>query len=145
MMTVSIKTWESFTSIASMMLSTTGTSSLFVITTRPLMRLSARTVVFSLESSPGFASPVRWFALLRAAWFGCAPVGVETRVVPPCPRAAAFWLFLELLFDDGALPMRSLIMSETSSASAYLRRYTLTTVSGVVSTSNCLMTFSKKS
>ena len=125
MMTVSMRTWLSLTSIASMMLSTTGTSSLLVITTSPLIRSLARTVVFSFESSPGFASPVRWFALLRAAdaaFAPCEPVGLETRVVPPCPRAAAFWLFLELLFDDGALPMRSLIMSETSFASAYLRR-----------------------
>ena len=109
------------------------------------MRLSARTVVFSLESSPGFASPVRWFALLRAVLAAVAPVGLETRVVPPCPRAAAFWLPFAEDFDDGALPMRSFIMSATSSASAYLRRYTFTTVSGVVSTSSCLMTFSKKS
>ena len=117
MMTVSISTCASLMSIASMMASTVGTSSFWVITTRPLMRLSARTVVFSLESSPACGSPVRLLVDGRDAepvvMFAPPPVEVF---------AAAFWLDFVVDLPDGALPMRSLIMSETSSASAYLRR-----------------------
>ena len=144
MMTVSISTCESLMSIDSMICSSVGTSSFCVMTTRPLMRLSWRTVVFSFESSPALTSPVRWLADFFAA--DVPPVGVLRVRLPPDP-CLAFWFWFALLdpFDDGALPMRSLIMSETSSARAYLRRYTFTTVSGVVSTSSCSMTLSKKS
>ena len=83
MITVSIKTWLSLMSIDSMMASTVGTSSFWVITTRPLMRLSARTVTLSLLSSPAFDSPVRWLAGLRA-W-------EVPRVTLPLAPALAFW------------------------------------------------------
>ena len=106
-------------SIDSMIASMVGTSSLSVITTSPFMRLSARTVVFSLESSPAFDSPVRWLA----DFFGAAGVVLFWVRLPPVPDFAAwFWLPLVEFLADGALPMRSFIMSETSSASAYLRR-----------------------
>ena len=83
------------------------------------MRLSARTVVFSLESSPACGSPVRLLADCR----GAAVCPVVMFAPPPVEVfAAAFWLDFALALLDGALPMRSLIMSETSSASAYLSR-----------------------
>ena len=81
------------------------------------MRLSARTVVLSFESSPVFVSPVRWLT----DFFGAA--GVARVMFAPEPFFAFwFWLPRELFFELDALPMRSLIMSDTSSASAYLRR-----------------------
>ena len=117
---VSMRTCESLTSIDSIIDSTVGTSSFWVITTRPFMRLSARTVVLSFVSSPAFGSPVR----LLAGAFACVVVrcGCAPRVrLLLCPDLdAAFWFSLD--DDFCALPMRSLIMSETSSASAYLRR-----------------------
>ena len=112
-----MSTWLSLMSIDSMICSMTGTSSLFVMTTMPLMRLSASMVVFSFESSPVFASPVRWFT----DFFWEVPV-VTLLFCPPACLELAFWLPLEELLDDAALPMRSFIMSATSSHSAYLRR-----------------------
>ena len=117
--TVSIKTCESLMSIDSMICSMVGMSSVRAITTSPLMRLSASTVTLSFESSPAFDSPLRWFTDLR--WF--AAVAVERVRLPPLPDFAFwFWFCFALDFELAALPIRSLIMSDTSSASAYLRR-----------------------
>ena len=70
----------------------------------------------SFESSPVFASPERWFTLWR--WGAAAP-GVLRVMLLLCPlRAFWFGFLLVELFDEDELPMRSFIMSETSSASA---------------------------
>ena len=84
------------------------------------MRLSARTVVLSFESSPAFASPERWFAGFFAAVAGAAAL-LRVMLLPD-PFFAFWFVFLLLLCDEDELPIRSLIMSLTSSASAYLRR-----------------------
>ena len=97
-----------------------GTSSFSVMTTIPLMRLSARTVVFSFVSSPALASPLLWFAGFLADDAVCELFRVR---LPPLPDLAlAFWFCPDRELDDDELPMRSFIMSLTSSASAYLRR-----------------------
>ncbi len=123
-----------------------GISSVRAITTSPFMRLSARTVTFSLESSPAFDSPLRWFAPVFE--LDDEREDVLRVKFPPEPDFEfwfAFWRDEPLDLELAELPIKSFIMSETSSASAYLRRITSTFTSGVVSTSSCSITLSKKS
>ena len=113
-------------------------SALRAITTMLLMRLSARILTLSLLSAPRLLSakvgldPAGRKVLegVVAGRFACV---VRLRVVAAPLEAFWFWLFFDCEEDEA--PMRLFSMDSTSSASAYLRRITSTSTSGVVSTS----------
>ena len=67
MMTVSMSTWDSFTSMFSITSLMARMSALRAMTTMPLMRLSASTFTLSLLSSPRREALVFWNVGLFAA------------------------------------------------------------------------------
>ena len=147
--TVSMSTCESLTSISSMTSLTARMSALRAITTIPLMRLSARILMLSLLSSPRDEDALFENVGLAVCGRVAAPpaparVCVRLRFAVPFFAVFWFWLFFACEEED-PLPMRSFSIEATSSDSAYLRRMTSTSTSGVVSTSSVSITLSKKS